>query len=74
MFSKIHLVAKRSGVLGLGASVAQQRLENNLMGAGGRVKTGLSRQEHVNNIRLVNRATDTVVHKMIQPIIQIVVR
>lgn len=30
MLSKIHLVTKRSGVLGLDACVAQQRLENNL--------------------------------------------
>ena len=32
MLSKIHLVTKRSGVLGLDACVAQQRLENNLRG------------------------------------------
>lgn len=32
MLSKVHLVAERSGVLGLDACVAQQRLENNLRG------------------------------------------
>lgn len=40
MLSKIHLVAKRSGVLGLDACVAQQRLENNL-----RVKKNISRHK-----------------------------
>ena len=35
MLSKVHLVAERSGVLGLDACVAQQRLENNLRGGNG---------------------------------------